>query len=510
MKGMIAAALLVGAAMGLAIESPAAAAAPETKAPATAVPIAAFAQFPELQSPRISPGGKVIAVKVRIDGRQALAIVPIGAGSKIEVIGKDGDFDKQEDLVIRSWRWADDDNLLIALSSRQNFFGQWFDATRLVGYNRTTRAVTPLAWRGSKFSASRILWMSHEGRPTILLERTPENDDTEKLGLPEVIKVDVVSGKIESVQRQMPGIHGWYADGKGVVRLGVGSDGDSGKRLVMYRAAAGDNLHTIFSGRVGVLDEVVMPDIFLKEGNKAIALSRRDNYRAVYELDLSDMKLGKKLFGVPGYDVAGISGGLADDHLEAAYWEDQRERATYFDPRLKEIQDVLEETFGKGNVLIASADRARETIIAYVSKPGAPGGYYVFSTVTGGVGLLGWVNAAIKDAPLNPVRTIRYKASDGKDIEAVLTMPRLRAGQKNLPLIVLTHGGPFGTRDNEDWEYVPWAQPLAELGYAVVQPNYRGSTGYGGEWEKASTGNWGLRMQDDLNDAVAHLAQQGV
>jgi dipeptidyl aminopeptidase/acylaminoacyl peptidase len=108
---------------------------------------------------------------------------------------------------------------------------------------------------------------------------------------------------------------------------------------------------------------------------------------------------------------------------------------------------------------------------------------------------------------LNPVRTIRYQASDGKSISAVLTMPRLKQGQKKLAAIVLPHGGPW-SRDYETWDM--WAQPLAELGYVVVQPNFRGSSGFGKEWEAASDGNWGTRMQDDLNDAVTYLASQDI
>jgi dipeptidyl aminopeptidase/acylaminoacyl peptidase len=480
-------------------------------APAAAPPVAleSFSHFPDVADPDVSPGGKVIAAKVRYQGGQALALIPIGAGSKPEIIARDGQFDEQGEFVMRAWRWADDDNLLITLTSRQNFYGQWFDALRLVAYNRSTRKLTPLAWRGSKFAAGRILWMSRQGPPSILLERTPDNNDTERLGLPEVIRVDVLTGATEIVQRQNPAINSWYADGDGVVRLGIGYDRDTGKLTAMYRPDRRSNLRTIFSGRQDRFDSAPLPEIFLPQPDRALALSRKDGYRAVYELDLKTMELGRKVFGVAGYDVDDALAGEEGNNLEAVALTEKRERRHYFDPRFREIQQGLEETFGRGNVLIISADRAGETVIALVSHPGAPGGYYVYDTRTGGVALLGWVNNVITDKSLNPVTSIRYRASDGKEIEAVLTMPRHRAGQRNLPLVVLPHGGPWA-RDNEDWGYLPWAQPLAELGYVVVQPNYRGSSGYGRAWEAASDGNWGERMQDDLNDAVTHLAAQGI
>jgi dipeptidyl aminopeptidase/acylaminoacyl peptidase len=499
--------------LGAALVSLASTAAPALAAPAAAeappVSLEAFSHFPDVEDPVISPGGKVIAAKIRFKGGQALAIIPIGAGAKPDVIARDGQFDQAGDYVMRSWRWADDDNLLISLTSRQIFYGTWFDATRLVAYNRTSKKLTQIGWVGSKFEADRILWMSRDGAPTILLERSPDNGDTERLGLPEVLRINILTGKTEVAQRQSPSISSWYADGNGVVRLGTGFDRDTGKLTALYRPDGKSNLRTIFSGKEDRFDGAPLPQIFLDEPDKALALSRKDGYRAVYELDLKTMQLGKKVFGVPGYDIDGTNPNPARNALEAVSLTDRRSRFQFFDPRLKEIQEGLEETFGRGNVLLESADRKREMIVARVAKPGAPGGYYVYDTRTGGIALLGWINAVVQDKSLNPVSTIRYKASDGKQIEAVLTLPRHRAGQKNLPLIVLPHGGPWA-RDSEDWEYVPWAQPLAELGYVVIQPNYRGSTGYGKDWEKASDGNWGERMQDDLNDAVAYLAAQGI
>jgi dipeptidyl aminopeptidase/acylaminoacyl peptidase len=187
-------------------------------------------------------------------------------------------------------------------------------------------------------------------------------------------------------------------------------------------------------------------------------------------------------------------------------YTDERLRHHYLEPRLKEIQGILDETYGRGNAYIASADRARENLIIRVGGPNQAGGFYLYSTATGDIRHVGWVNDALKDMQLNPVRTIRYRASDGKEVPAVLTLPRLRQ-HRNLPLIVLPHGGPWA-RDDESFDM--WAQPLAEMGYAVVQPNFRGSTGFGYEWEAASDGNWGLRMQDDLLDAITHLAGQGI
>lgn len=477
-------------------------------APSQMVPLQVFGEFPNLERPRISPGGKVIAAKVRLQGKQALAILPLGEGGKPVIVAKDGEFDKAGSRTIRNWTWIDDDNLIITFSSRENYGGDWFDAGRLVGYNRTTKKTTQLGWEGTKFDGSNILWMSHKGPPTLLVQRIPETQDTERFGNPEVIKIDVLTGRQEVAQRVNPVVGGWYADGNGVVRVGTGGNRDTGKVLAIYRPDAKTNYRTIIDQKQERYGTLPYPQIFLKQPGKAIAMSRKDGYRAAYELDLDTMKLGKQIYGVKGYDIDGVDGDLEGDELEAVYVTEKRSKAVYFEPRLKELQGVLEETFGKGNVSIASADRAREVVVAHVGGPDQAGSYYVYDARTGGVSRLGYVNNTLKDARMNPVSTIRYKASDGKEIEAIVTMPRLKAGQKNLPLIINPHGGPWA-RDNEEWNTF-WAQPLAEMGYVVIQPNFRGSDGYGKDWEAASDGNWGYRMQDDLNDAITHLSSQGI
>jgi len=218
------------------------------------------------------------------------------------------------------------------------------------------------------------------------------------------------------------------------------------------------------------------------------------------------MEFVRKVYGVDGYDVGNVSPNFERNGIGSIAVVEDRLRMNYFEPRLREIQEILDETYGAGNALIASADHARENLVIRVGAPNQAGGFYLYSTETGSIRHIGWVNNELRDTQLNPVRTVRYPSRDGKSIAAVLTLPRGRDA-RNLPLIVLPHGGPWA-RDDESFDM--WAQPLAEMGYAVIQPNFRGSSGYGYEWEAASDGNWGTRMQDDLLDAIAYLSGEGI
>jgi dipeptidyl aminopeptidase/acylaminoacyl peptidase len=124
---------------------------------------------------------------------------------------------------------------------------------------------------------------------------------------------------------------------------------------------------------------------------------------------------------------------------------------------------------------------------------------------TGQADILGTAYS-VKGVDVGPMRMVHYKAADGLDIHGVLTLPPGRPA-KNLPVIVFPHGGP-GARDYPGFDW--WAQAFASRGYAVLQPNFRGSTGYGAPFQRAGDGEWGRKMQTDISDGLAYLVREGI
>jgi dipeptidyl aminopeptidase/acylaminoacyl peptidase len=174
----------------------------------------------------------------------------------------------------------------------------------------------------------------------------------------------------------------------------------------------------------------------------------------------------------------------------------------WVDAEMQSVQAALDKAVGpQRTAIITSMSHGRDRMIVLVGSPSEPGRWFVLDRGNETMTPFAWVNDAIRQ-PMHPVKSFRYKARDGLDIHAILTLPRNRPAAA-LPLIVMPHGGPH-MRDSEAWDW--WAQFLADRGYAVVQPNYRGSTGFGEAFRKAGDGQWGLAMQDDLVDVVRHLA----
>lgn len=171
-----------------------------------------------------------------------------------------------------------------------------------------------------------------------------------------------------------------------------------------------------------------------------------------------------------------------------------------------EVQKKMEATFPNQVIQIASKTADNNEWLIHVSSDVHPGKYYIFNQFDGSIKFL--VNRAewIDPNYTAPLHAVRFNARDGLEINAYLTLPKGKS--QNLPLIILTHGGPHGIRDY--WTYLPEHQLLASRGYAVLSVNYRGSGGFGREFLYDWYGHWGLEMQDDLTDATHWAIQNGI
>jgi dipeptidyl aminopeptidase/acylaminoacyl peptidase len=134
------------------------------------------------------------------------------------------------------------------------------------------------------------------------------------------------------------------------------------------------------------------------------------------------------------------------------------------------------------------------------------GTYWIVDIKTGAADPIGYEYPTVRPEHVGPIRMIQWKAQDGTVIHGVLSLPPGRLA-KNLPVVVLPHGGPEA-RDYPEFDW--WAQAFASRGYAVLQPNFRGSSGYGVAFRDAGFGQWGRKMQTDISDGLADLARQGM
>jgi dienelactone hydrolase len=474
------------------------------------VSLSTLAELPAMTDIRLSPSGNLAAVTLGSGNDFVYAIIDLVNGGKPNVIATAETYKEAGQRAVQGYRWATDRYLLLTLVSRENIGGQRADLSRLIAYDLETKKSIPLAWRDASASAADVLHIDEE-KGRVLLARQVLGINTETWFLDQVEWIDIATGKVlDVVQRPNPIVGGWVADGKGVVRMGFGGDSDSGEERYLYRSNESEQFRTVQR----VIDKDfagggIRPIVFLDEPDMAIVSSNHEGHRAIYKANLKTMQIVRKLFQAPaGYDASSAIVNEQDNGILGFTYATDRPRTTFTDPRLKEVTQFLDESFGASNARIVSTNDGDTKLVVAMARPNQLDAYYLYDTTTGKMQLIGWENTTIKDGLMNPVEAIRYKASDGLEIEAAVTRPRLRAGQGKLPVVILTHGGPYGVRDYAIYDQ--WAQSIAEQGYVVVQPNYRGSGGYGRQFQKEGRKDgFGTRMQDDLNDVVDHLASRG-
>jgi dipeptidyl aminopeptidase/acylaminoacyl peptidase len=472
---------------------------PAAAAPAGPRPAADFASLPFMDNPALSPDGSKVAARLAVKGEQYFAILSVFGNARPAIVlpGKND---------INWWRWVNNDWLVLGIAAVESLEGVDFYVRRVLGVSADGKILNQIANRDAGEGADDVIWIASDGTPRIRLSLQRSVYYQEEGFWPEVIEADVSTGKSSPVVRAEKGVTEWYADGTGTVRIGVGYALDGRNQQLLYRERDGANFHIVDRASTRKSEHLIVPVLFLPEPGQAIAIDNPDGFDAVYKLDLKTMALGDKLFGAPGYDVDGIIADAARTRLLGVRVTEEAPKVHWLDPELAEVQAAIDKSVPGRRARILSIDDKRQRFLVHLGAGDRPGAYYFMDTNDGRLQRLANVNDRIGTARVNPVRTFRYKARDGLEIQAVLTLSAAKEA-KALPVVVMPHGGPLA-RDDEEWDF--WAQFLAELGYAIVQPNFRGSSGFGRDFALKGRGQWGLAMQDDINDALAELVRLGV
>ncbi|MGS0535285.1 alpha/beta hydrolase family protein [Pseudoalteromonas sp. SaAl2] len=229
---------------------------------------------------------------------------------------------------------------------------------------------------------------------------------------------------------------------------------------------------------------------------------------AIYRFDPEKNKLGELIFAEPGIDVSNLMLSLKRKKLIAISYFDEYPEVVYFDKETAQMMASLEMNFTNKTVNVISQSKDEMLNVVLVTSDVDPGQYYLFdktkNTLKSLVSRMDWLDTE----KLSPMKPIKFKSRDGLTLRGYLTIPKDSNG-KNLPLIVNPHGGPYGIRDF--WGFNPEIQFFASRGYATVQVNFRGSGGYGRNFQQAGYGGkWGAEMQNDITDTVKYLVSQGI
>lgn len=325
-------------------------------------PIEIFAMLPRFTDARLSPDGTRLAVKTRIQDQQVLAIV-----SLTEPDARPAFVAADEAVDINSWSWVNDDWLVVRVGTRDEYEGQEIYVSRLLGIDRQARTMNRLGWQNAAQLADDIVWIARDGSPRLLFAM-----QTAFYGpnfWPKVYEADVSTGRLRQVVGGRDHVMNWFADPRGTVRMGYGYDDETGAARLLYRAGPDDSFQTIARANVRREESVPMPAMFLPDSSRAIAISDRDGFDAVYEMSLPDLALGRRLFAVEGYDVEGLYPTSAGDRISGISYTTQRATTAWRDLPMRQAQANLDVTFGEGHARIISWSRDRSRLLVLVGRP---------------------------------------------------------------------------------------------------------------------------------------------
>ena len=467
-------------------------------------PIEAYGKLPQVELVRLAPSGQRLAMIGVVGDKRQLLVVALDGNRTLKAFAIG-------DNKVRNVTWAGDDHVLVMISataelrpdfvSRAELYGVIHvglnDAQPWVVFQKSDNIEhTVLGYSGAANVSGH--WFGYFSG--ITRERARGFSDTGYLRertIPDLYRVDLESGKPELVSRGSQYDEDWVVTPEGTV-LAHSEYTPTTEDWSLHLAKDGKTVVSVHSATAQV--GLVGP------GRTAGTVAYADltgEVDRLQEINLADGKAEELLADhhVVGYHFDPVSGLM----LGAAIKEEPGE--LLFDATAQHRFDITRRAFPQQRVHLASFTSQLDRMIVETEGTGDSGTYWVVNTATHHADPIGYRYAAIKPVDVGSVQAINYQAADGLALEGILTLPAGRTA-KALPLVVLPHGGPMGVEDSIGFDW--WAQGLASLGYAVFQPNYRGSGGYGTAFRKAGYGEWGRKMLTDISDGIGELAKQQI
>ena len=478
-------------------------------AQAQPAPVEDFYRRPDFSAPKISPDGKHVAAIVRGAKRDTLAVIDLET-KKMQPVTNFADADVIEFHWVNKQRLVfntADVNKPWASAELYGWHAVDIDGTRLeeVGPSRPDdkRFIGYIPRSYIRFLAADPAGGSEiliEVRTPVFLQRTRLEDQVT------VWRWDTLTARrVEDLGRpEVPGARAWTIDQRGVVRMA--RTYHEGRERILYREASDAPWRELEDAEEG---ELRFHPIGFDYDDKTLYVSAYgdEDKRAIYRYDLERNRLGERVARHPDVDLFTLVFNRARRGLVGVSYSAERRGMVWTDEQMARAQQAVDRALpGTANELVPAEDNPNRILVRSFSDV-APTAYYFYDAEKRAMTRFPSSRPWIKPAEMSERKFVRYKARDGLEIPAYLTVPKGSSG-KNLPLVVDIHGGPWTYK--QSWGFDPDAQFLASRGYAVLQPDFRGTYGYGKRHYKSSFGQWGFTMQDDITDGVQWLVAQGI
>ncbi len=473
----------------------------------------AFFQHTRMTSASISPDGQTVAISTATSaaGRVRLVALDLKSMKFTALAGFD-------DSDIATFHWVNDHRLVFDLDDRQAPVGKLDAASGLYAVNidgtqmreLVSQYGRPWAERGGErhplpWNTEFLQAIGDRTSDDVYVYKFEEYD-RKHTDFNQLQRLNTLHGKAIDVEAPAHSFD-WVFDSKGELRIATTVKDDH--RKVLARDPATNQWTELGDFRfLSDDDDNFSPSFVDQDGTLYVESNNGADKTAVWTYDLARKKLADKPFLVSqrydlNPDFIALQGKLAGLRYDVDALVTQ-----WISPEMEALQAKVDKMLPSTVNLIDVASRGDgHFVVIHAFSDRVPGLYFLYNVQQGKLITLGKTQPDIDPKQMAGMEQIHYAARDGLEIPGYLTVPH-GAERKNLPLVVMVHGGP--NVRGRTWNWHPEVQFLASRGYAVLEPEYRGSTGYGQKLFNAGWKQWGLAMQDDIADGVKWTVAQGI
>jgi dipeptidyl aminopeptidase/acylaminoacyl peptidase len=450
--------------------------------PAEPIAMEDFFKDPQRAGYRISPNGEWILYRAPHQGRMNVFVQKLGDTTAIPVTA-------ETERSIYNAEWESDERIVFVKDSGGD------ENTHILSVKPDGSGLTD----HTPFEKVRagIVDILEERPNELLIEHNKRNAQVF-----DVYLLNTNTGEMKMVAENPGNITGWVTDHDGKIRAAVATDGVNSS--ILFRENENEKFKTVLTTS---FKETVTPVAFTFDNKNIYAMSnlQRDKIGLV-EFDPRTAKEVKEIYVHPDVDIDGFDYSKKRKVLTHVSYNTDKPQRHFLDEQDKQIHENISKEIPNYSFFIARKNKAEDKLLVYVSSDKYFGGYYFYDVNQKSFKKLSDFKPWLKEENMAAMKPITYKSRDGLTINGYLTLPK-GIEPKNLPVVINPHGGPWA---RDGWGYNPEVQFLANRGYAVLQMNFRGSTGYGRKFWESSFKQWGRTMQDDITDGVKWLIKEGI
>lgn len=461
----------------------------------TKLPIDLFFKPAKIRNVALSPSGNYLAITTQNKSKQLeLGIIDLAKPGKVNIIGKN------DDMSVLDPVWITDDRLYFTIYSQRDLADV---------RNGNQYAINRDGSRQMEIKET-IYGTLDDGTNDILIGKYSFTNADQSVSSVRLYRMDTLTMRLTDHLKdlQPKDVIGWLLDKENEPRFAFASSDDY--TVVHYRAPGQKDWVEVT--RFKYADPNAYSPAFIDgaTGQVYVTMNNRDGFSSLYRYDVSKRQVeSEPFFEVKGYDVEAVAvRERKTKRLMGFYYETDAQSTVWLDEEMKAIQATIDQNMPATiNRLNCRGESPKLVCVVRSFSDQQPDKYFLYRPDSQELALIGDTRPDINPEQMAKVELHRFKARDGLEIPVYVTTPAAKATGPR-PTLVMIHGGPSARTGT--WSWNRYNQFLASRGYVVIEPDFRGSTGYGDKFWRAGWEKWGLEMQDDITDAANWAVSKGI